>query len=268
MIPLLLIGASGLAREVISSLRGTDTYDVVGVLDDEEHLLKTDLDGVSILGLVSDAGLYPRAQFLVCASSRTARRRGVEALCDVGVTADRYATVIDRSVRVPPGCCVGTGSIVLAHVVMTTAVSIGHHAVVMPRVSLAYDDILEDFSMLAAGTALGGQVHVGREAYLGMNSSVRGGVLIGAGASVDMGAAVLEDVPAGERWGGVPAAPVSRGARTGFDRLRGGIGSSSAFERLVMSASFRTQGNELGAISSKSDGRTYVHNQPYLGEVS
>mgnify|MGYP000004542709 CR=1 FL=1 len=50
-------------------------------------------------------------------------------------------------------------------------------------------------------------------AYLGMNASVREGVRIGADATVGMGSVVLDDVPAGETWVGVPARPIRTGVR-------------------------------------------------------
>jgi acetyltransferase-like isoleucine patch superfamily enzyme len=76
-------------------------------------------------------------------------------------------------------------------------------------VTLTHEDDVDDFVTLAAGVSLGGGVHVGRCAYLGMNSSVRQQVLVGDNAVVGMGAAVLDDVPRGEVWAGVPARQLS-----------------------------------------------------------
>jgi acetyltransferase-like isoleucine patch superfamily enzyme len=72
-------------------------------------------------------------------------------------------------------------------------------------VVLTHDDRVDDFVTIAAGVAVGGFVVLGTESYLGMNSSVRQRTTVGTRAVVGMGAAVLNDIPDGETWVGVPA---------------------------------------------------------------
>lgn len=88
----------------------------------------------------------------------------------------------------------------LAGVVLTTAVAIGEHVVIMPNVTLTHDCVLQDYATVCAGTALGGNVVIERAAYLGMNSSVRERVTVGAGATLGMGSVLLNNLPAGEMW--------------------------------------------------------------------
>lgn len=198
----LLIGASGLAREVIAA--AGDRFRVVGILDDNPELHGSQIDGVGVLGPVMDA-VRVTIPLLLCVGAGRGRQAIADRLAGYDVDDDRFGTFIDGSVRIPPSCTVGRGSILLAGVVLTTAVRLGRHCVVMPNVTLTHDDTLRDFVTVAAGASLGGRVTVGEGAYLGMNVSVRQGVDVGAGATVGMGAAVIADVPAGETWAGVPA---------------------------------------------------------------
>ncbi|WP_298459539.1 NeuD/PglB/VioB family sugar acetyltransferase [uncultured Cellulomonas sp.] len=208
--PLLLLAASGLAREVLAVTRLTAATEVLGVLDDDVDLRGTTLDGVPVLGGVEEVKRYPTASLLLCMGRGSGRERLAERLSTVGVDDDRYFTLVHPDVRVSPGCMVGTGSILLAGVVLTAGVRVGRHVVVMPNATLTHDDVVEDFVTLASGVSLGGGVRVGRAAYVGMNASVRERVMVGVRATLGMGAALLTDLPDGETWAGVPARPLDQ----------------------------------------------------------
>ncbi len=197
----LLVGASGLAREVIPVLREAGR-DILGVLDDRHELLPPAVSDVAMLGGIDDVRRFPEAEVLVCVGSGQARAAIIERM---GIAPARYTSVIDPSVRNPAGCPIGAGSILLAGVVITADVVIGRHVVAMPQVTIPHDCVVDDFVTFASGVSLGGGVTVGRAAYLGMNSSVLPGRKIGAGATVGMGAVVLADVPEAQAWAGVPA---------------------------------------------------------------
>lgn len=199
---LILIAASGLAREVLAMSQSA--FRVVGVVDDDPSIHGTDLGGVEIFGGI-DRVSHLSAALVVCVGSGRGRRSIVERLAARDVGPDRYATLVDDSVRLPARSAVGHGTVILAGSVLTTDIVIGHHVVIMPNCTLTHDDIVDDFVTLAAGVAIGGVARIGEAAYLGMNSSIRQRVSVGAGATVGMGAAVLRDVPAGETWAGVPA---------------------------------------------------------------
>lgn len=210
MTELLLVGASGLAREVLTLLRNRPEYAPVGILDDLPELQGSSVDGVPVLGGLDQVARHPLAQLVLCVGQGSERARILDRLTALGVAATRYATVVHPGVELPADCEVGSGSVLLAGVVLTAVVRIGRHVVVMPNSTLTHDVVVEDFATLCAGVALGGGVHVGRAAYIGMNASVRERVTIGPGAILGMGAALLTELPAGETWVGVPAAPADR----------------------------------------------------------
>jgi sugar O-acyltransferase (sialic acid O-acetyltransferase NeuD family) len=202
---LVLVGASGLAREALAVVRSTGTQRVLGILDDDAATWGTLLDGVAVLGGLEGIAGHPDAEVLLCVGAGAGRADLADRLGCLGVGEDRFATVVHPRVDVPPGCTIGRGSIVLAGVAVTADVRIGRHVVVMPHATITHDDVLEDFVTLAAGVCLGGGVRVRARAYLGMNASVRQRVSVGADAVLGMGAALLRDLPSGETWVGVPA---------------------------------------------------------------
>lgn len=202
---LLLVGASGLAREVLSLLRTQSDPRTVMFVDDDSARWGTVIDGARIIGGLSEVTNHPTAEIVCCVGRGADRAALVDRLGGLGVTSGRYARVVHGSVDVPDSCRVGAGSILLAGAVLTADVHLGDHVVVMPHVTLTHGNRVGAFATLCAGVAVGGDVHVGSGAYLGMNASVRERVRIGHGAVLGMGSVLLQDVPDHESWAGVPA---------------------------------------------------------------
>lgn len=213
MADLLLIGASGLAREVLAVLTGVGDPRQIAVLDDRTELRGTMLSSAPVLGTIDEVGEYPEAAILICVGRGTRRETIAARLTLLGVTEDRYTSVVHPAVDIPADCTIGAGSVLLAGVVLTATVAVGRHVVVMPHVTLTHDNVVSDFATLCAGVTLGGSVRVGRGAYLGMNASVRENLTLGTATVLGMGAVLLNDLPDGETWAGMPARSLDRRAR-------------------------------------------------------
>lgn len=196
---LLLLGASGLAREVLAA-----GLTVVGLLDDDPALAGKIVSGAPVLGNLAAAVDRPE-RLLVTIGPSAARQRVVTALEQMGVSPERYETFVARSAVVGSSSTIGVGSILLDGVVVTADAEIGSHVVIMPNCTITHDNRLADFTTLAAGASLGGGVHIGEAAYVGMNASVYPGCSVGPRSTVGMGAVVLGDLPEDQTWAGVPA---------------------------------------------------------------
>lgn len=204
--PLLLVGAGGLAREVLATVRAGSAWTVLGFLDDNPARHGQRLDGVPVLGPVElVASQYPDAAVVICTAStadQTSRRRIAGRL---GLPPQRYATIVHPSASIAAGAELGAGSVFMAFVAVTAPQTIGAHVVAMPNTTITHDDRVGDYVTFASAATLSGGVSVGEAAYLGSGSLVREGLSIGAEALIGMGAVVLGDVPPGEVWVGSPA---------------------------------------------------------------
>ncbi len=206
--PLLLVAASGLAREVLSVCEAQGVS-VLGVVDDDPRLVGLGFATTSVLGTLDCVTAVPDASLLLCAGKGDVRRRLAARLASMGVGDDRFATLIDPSVHVPASCAIGPGGILLAGVVLTADVRLGRHVVCMPNVTLTHDDDLADYVTLTAGVSLGGGVRVGEAAYVGMNATVRERVVIGPDCVLGMGSVLLTDQPPRTVYAGIPARPIT-----------------------------------------------------------
>jgi len=202
----LLVAAGGLAREAAATAHAAGVR-VLGCLDDAPGTWGREVaPGLSVLGGLELAAEHAGAGLIVCAGKGSVRERIVERLGVLGVSPDRYATLVHPRAFLAPDTVVGSGTLVLAGVVATAGVVIGPHVVVMPNVVLTHDDHLEPFATVCAGVVLGGGVRIGRAAYIGMAASIREGRTVGPRSLVGMGAVVLRDIGEDETWVGVPAA--------------------------------------------------------------
>lgn len=204
---IILIAASGLAREIIASIRQTGTDEVVGILDDDLSLHGSDISGVPVVGGLEHA-LEAEEELLVCAGPGWVRAEIVSRLTADGIRPGRYATHIDHTAVIGGGVTIGPGTIILGGCVLTCDMVLGAHVVLMPRVVLTHDDSVGDFVTLTAGVSVGGRVTIGRCAYLGMNAAVRQDLLIGESATLGMGGVLVRNLPDGQTWAGNPARPL------------------------------------------------------------
>lgn len=198
---LLLLAASGLARETLESIWQTGDHQVAGILDDNPALHGTSINGVPVLGALELAAAREE-QLLLCVGKSAARAAVAARL---RLPESRYATHVHSSAFLGATTTVGAGSIILAGCMATTDVVIGRHAVLMPHVLLTHDDRLGDFATLAAGATLAGRVTLGERVYVGTNSTVRENLALGEDSVLGMGSVLLADLPAGETWAGNPA---------------------------------------------------------------
>ncbi|GAA3884323.1 acetyltransferase [Saccharothrix violaceirubra] len=210
--PLLLVGGGGLAREVLAAARlRPDEWKPVGALDDDPARHGADLDGVPVLGGSELVHERTDAAVLVCIASARRPLGRLAVARRLGLSEDRWATLVHPAASVADGAVLGAGTVLLAGAVVTTPLRLGAHVVAMPHVLITHDDVVGDGVTFAGRASLGGAVTVGESAYFGQGAAVREGVSIGAGAVIGMGSAVLTDVPAGEVWAGVPARRLREG---------------------------------------------------------
>jgi UDP-3-O-[3-hydroxymyristoyl] glucosamine N-acyltransferase len=87
---------------------------------------------------------------------------------------------------------------------------IGEHTKIDNLVQIAHNVRVGRNCLLAGHVGLSGSVVVGDGASFGGRAGIADHLSIGAGVQIAAAAGVMHDVPAGERWAGVPAKPVRR----------------------------------------------------------
>jgi len=212
MIPLVIIGAGALGREVHDIVEAinevvaeSERFDFLGFIDQAHHndaLLAE--RGTTVLGgdeALAELGAGTR---YVIAINDNAVRRSVDELASrhglVPVTlVHPRASVGRRLIQI------GAGSVVCANVVLTTNVTLGRHVYLNVGCVIGHDGVLGDFVSVNPGAMISGNVTLGAGVLIGAGAALIQGITVGEGSLVGIGAVVTRDVPEHVTVFGVPA---------------------------------------------------------------
>lgn len=190
-----------------------DEWEVTAYVDPERH---PELERSGLEWLGSDAEAIPLLRGRRCilavggTAGSTLRQQIERQYADSGAV---WASVVHVSAVLASDAVISEGVVILAGSVVNPGAVIGKHAIVNSGVVVEHDVVVGSFVHLAPGSIIGGGVNVGAGAFIGLGARIRDHVGIGAYATVGLGAAVVEDVPNGETWLGVPARPSRKSAR-------------------------------------------------------
>jgi sugar O-acyltransferase (sialic acid O-acetyltransferase NeuD family) len=205
--PLFIFGAGGFGREVawLATTAGYAQDELAFVVEPGYNTPET-VDGIPVRVLGVD-DVPPGAECVVAVGEPHARMHAVEKCLAHGLS---FARLIHpdthRSLRVE----IGLGSLICAGNILTTNVRVGEHVHLNLACTVGHDVRVGDYTTVAPGVNISGNVTFGQGVYVGTGASIINGassepLVIGDGAVVAAGACVTKPVEAGAMVAGVPA---------------------------------------------------------------
>ena len=206
---LFILGASGLAKEVIDLVEEYQQFHMAGILDDDVRTHGTIFHGHKVFGPIEAVCELTDSLFLICIASIKSSVDRSKIAESHSIPPDRFATIIHPSAMVSKSSTIEPGSIVLANSTITANSRLGGFSIVMPSVVITHDDYVGESCTFASGATVAGHVKIGNSVYVGTGSNILERVEIGTGAIIGAGSLVNRNVPENETWAGVPARKIS-----------------------------------------------------------
>ncbi len=197
---IVILGAGGTAKDVIEMVQrvrqgGMHSLRILGLLDDRSSLWGQKVEGYPVLGPLSLAREMPHVLFVNALASVRTLRRLPHLLAELGLSSDRFLTLVDPEATVFPSAILGKGSIVYSGARILSRAKVGVLCTVLSNAVINHEAHVGSYSVLASNVSLSGRVQVGEGCYLGSGCVVREDVKVGEGAIVGMGSVVIRDVP-------------------------------------------------------------------------
>lgn len=205
---IILIGYGGHAKSVADSIKSKNEYRIAGYTDvkknddvDLEYLGNDD-----VLSTYFEKGITAAVMGIGFMGGNSKVREDLyEKARNIGYN---FPAIIDASAVVAQDVQIGEGTYVGKRTVINADTCVGKCCIINTGAILEHENVIGDFSHIAVGATLCGNVQVEKNCMIGANATVIQGIKVGEGSTIGAGSVVLKPVEAKTTVVGVPAREV------------------------------------------------------------
>ncbi len=201
----LVLGAGGYARVLLSILKSLGQWDVVGILDRVEKTKKEFIGDVPVLGSWDSLSAF-RSQGIsnaVLAIGDNIERHRLFGLLERSgfsiPTLVHPRAFVDKSASLGRGCVICVGAIICADV------KLGSNVLVNTGAIIDHETLVEDDVHIGSGSKIAGRVKIGQKSFLGVGATVIEKRKIGRNVILGAGSVLVDNLPDDVIAFGVPA---------------------------------------------------------------
>ncbi|MDI5950733.1 NeuD/PglB/VioB family sugar acetyltransferase [Flavobacterium yafengii] len=201
----IIIGAGGLAREIVSwhntSKQKLNTK-IIGFLDDNLNALDSYETDFRILGKV-DLDLVKNSQSVIFAISNVETKKNLlEKAINSNVQISNY---IHESTFIGERTSFGKGLVMLPYSILSCDSIIGDLVFINNGSQIGHDVHIGDFTSIMANVDIGGGAIIGKNVFIGSNAVILPGVKIPDNTRIGAGSVVLKSIKQEGTYFGNPA---------------------------------------------------------------
>ena len=202
---ILVIGAGGHCRVVLSILSYYKELNVIGIADRDSKNLGEDILGIQVqytwddFQAVYDEGVL---NAVLAVGSNKERKHLFNELTEIGYS---IKTLIDPSALIDKGAKIGIGTTICMGVKIGPLVSIGDNCIIYTGTVIDHETIIKNDCFIAPGVCIAGRVSIENGSFVGIGCSIKEKIKIGANTVIGAGSVVINDFPPNTKAAGVPA---------------------------------------------------------------
>jgi len=200
-----VVGAGGHSRVVISILESLGKYEIIGVADryldyfGEQILgynIKYSWDALPVL-------LKEGVKFAVIAVGNNKERESLyNNLIEMGFL---IPNIVHISSLLEQNVVLNNGNQICMGVIMSSSVTVGSNNIINTGSLLDHEVDVGNNVFIAPGCCIAGRVKIGDNVFIGIGVNIIENIKIGNNAVIGAGSVVLEDIPDNATFVGVPA---------------------------------------------------------------
>lgn len=248
---ILIIGASGHAKVIIDIVEQQGKYQIIGLID--SYKIKGDyLYNYPILGTEDAIPEILKTETIfgcIIAIGDNYTRQLMHKKITQLLTNIKFVTAIHPNAVIGKNVAIGEGSVIMAGTVINSDTVIEKQCILNTKCAIDHDVHIGDFSSVAPGATLGGNVIVDTCSAIGLGANLIENVRVGRNTVVGAGSLVVKSIGDNQIAYGVPAKTIR--PRTASDAYLG---------LLETHHKTPTHTLELITISTETDLKTY-HNR-------
>jgi sugar O-acyltransferase (sialic acid O-acetyltransferase NeuD family) len=206
---LLIVGTGGTSREIAEAVedinRVSETWNLLGFLDDNPSLEGQLVYGYPVIGTTSAIHKFPKAYINIGVGND--RNRFIRKLIAerLKIERRRFSTLVHPSACVSKRAELGFGTVILQFSFVSGNVVVGDHVIISQSAVISHDVTIGSYVSMSTCLSINGAVKIGDGVYIGSGARIYPGVEIGEGALIGIGAVVLNAVAPGVTVFGSPA---------------------------------------------------------------
>ncbi len=184
----IIIGAGGHAK-VIADIIYKSGDNLIGFLDDNlANKGKEIYLGKKVLGTTKDIENYNKNYFIIGIGNNSIRKKINNENNLKLYTAIHPSAIIAQDVKI------GTGSVIMAGVVINPGTVIGKNCIINTCSSLDHDNLLEDYVHISPGAHLAGTVSVKEGTWICTGATIINNITIAQNNIIGAGSVVIKDI--------------------------------------------------------------------------
>lgn len=203
---LIIIGAGGMGRQVLSFAKSCDGYEkdynIKGFLDDNPNAMKDFPNYPPVLGTVDNYKIETDDVFFNAIGDVQSKKKCIQKILNRG---GDFLTLIHPTAQVSPETKVGKGCMIGSYVGIGVETTIGDFCLIQSKAIIGHDVHIADFARIDCNVVVIAGVNVGNDVCIHTSSVINHGVSIGDGAIVGAMSFVIRNVKPGQTVFGNPA---------------------------------------------------------------